>query len=383
MGHWQRKLAGVVHTLERGVDGLRRRLGPAPDERRDLAIVPYIGYGSRRRLFVQGRVLANHALQAASESDSVWINLLNMYRRLESDEVPGVKVKASFQSATCEVVTDEEGFFQAWLDSGLPPRGDRSWHEVDVTLPSSPAGAQPSASAVAQVMIPPAEAQFGVISDIDDTVMKTYATDLLRMARLVFLGNARTRLPFPGVAAFYRALGSLNPLFYVSSSPWNLYDLLVDFFKIQGIPLGPLFLRDWGVTSTEFLPTEHHGHKLAVIERLFQFYPRLSFILVGDSGQQDPEIYTQIVRRYPQRVLAVYVRNVVESESRRGAIAELAEEVAASGSALVLAQDTLAMARHAAGQGWIAAAAVEDVAQEVNAGHEKQTPSQAVVIAEE
>lgn len=379
MGRWQRKLAGAVHTLEKRVDGLKRRLRTSPDAQRNLAIVPYLGYGTRRRLFVQGRVLANHAVQAAGESDTVWKNLLNMYRRMESDEVPGVQIKVSFQSAACEVVTDEEGFFRAWLDPGRLQSGSERWQNVDVALSSPPAGEQSAVSAVAQVMIPPAGASFGIISDVDDTVMQTYATDWLRMARLVFMGNARTRLPFRGVAAFYRALGGQNPLFYVSSSPWNLYDLLVDFFRIQGIPLGPLFLRDWGVTSDELLPTDHHGHKMAVIEQLFQFYPNLSFILIGDSGQQDPEIYAQIVRRYPRRVLAVYVRNVVESETRRGAIAELAEEVSASGSTLILAENTLAMAQHAAKRGWIAAEAVQDVAEEVNA----RASSQAVIIGEE
>ena len=71
------------------------------------------------------------------------------------------------------------------------------------------------------------------------------------------------RLPFPGVAAFLRALyagaggGERNPLFYVSSSPWNIYDLLSEFFSLNDIPIGPvLFLRDWGLTDVELVPGE-------------------------------------------------------------------------------------------------------------------------------
>jgi phosphatidate phosphatase APP1 len=82
-------------------------------------------------------------------------------------------------------------------------------------------------------------------------VLQSSVTNFLKMARMVLLGNAHTRLPFEGVAAFYRALqrgasgGEFNPIFYVSNSPWNLYDLLEDFMDVHGVPAGPLFLRDW------------------------------------------------------------------------------------------------------------------------------------------
>jgi phosphatidate phosphatase APP1 len=118
---------------------------------------------------------------------------------------------------------------------------------------------QTDVSADGHILVPPAASQFGVISDVDDTILVSGVTNLLRMARLAFLNNARTRLPFAGVAAFYRALQSgpestlFNPVFYVSSSPWNLYDLLVDFCAVQGIPKGPFMLRDVGVDEDKFL----------------------------------------------------------------------------------------------------------------------------------
>jgi phosphatidate phosphatase APP1 len=76
------------------------------------------------------------------------------------------------------------------------------------------------------VLVPPAGASFGVISDIDDTVVETQVTDRLAMALTVLLRNAHTRLPFKGVAAFYTALHQgrsgedRNPIFFVSGSPW-------------------------------------------------------------------------------------------------------------------------------------------------------------------
>jgi phosphatidate phosphatase APP1 len=201
------------------------------------------------------------------------------------------------------------------------------------------------------------------------------------MARTVFLSNARTRLPFPGVAAFLRALymgpqgSNHDPLFYVSSSPWNLYDLLSDFFNLQGIPDGPvLFLRDWGLTHDEMFPIHNRDYKLRTIRKIISLYDHLPYILIGDSGQEDPEIYTQIASEYPHRVLAVYVRNVSRDLARPKAIQALAERVVQSGSTLILADNTLALAKHAAEQGWIHPRTLEEIQTEKKVDEGPPTP---------
>ena len=219
------------------------------------------------------------------------------------------------------------------------------------------------------VLVPPSDCDFGVISDIDDTVVRTQATNLLKMARITFLGNARTRLPFKGVAAFYQALqqgpaeDGRNPLFYVSSSPWNLYDLLVHFFELQGIPQGPLLLRDLGLDREKFIQTGHRHHKRAQIERLFLRYPDLAWILIGDSGQKDPEIYRDVVRRHPGRVLAIYIRDVSRRRRDR-AVRALGDAASDEGVPLHLVADTAEAAEHAAASGFITPGAVAAVRQD-------------------
>jgi phosphatidate phosphatase APP1 len=212
------------------------------------------------------------------------------------------------------------------------------------------------------------DAKFGVISDVDDTVIHTDAFSLLRMARTVFLGNARTRLPFKGVAAFYQALlkgheqQGINPLFYVSNSPWNLYDLLSDFFNLHNIPIGPiLFLRNWGFTSKDQLPTRRREHKVKTAHTILQLFPHLPFILVGDSGEQDPEIYHELVTLYPHRIRAVYIRNVGRDLARPDVVRALAQKVLQTGCTMILADDTLPLAQHAASQGWIAPEALPGI----------------------
>ena len=236
--------------------------------------------------------------------------------------------------------------------------------EVNLELLSPLPSKQLGTHFTGTVIVPPAAAEFGIISDMDDTVLQTGATSLLSMAKKTLFGNARTRLPFEGVSAFYAALHrGTNPLFYVSSSPWNLYDLLVDFLDVNEIPLGPLMLRDWGISETDFFTGSHGEHKLGTIERIFETYPHLPFILIGDSGQEDPEIYHEIVHNHPDRVLCIYIRDVSEAAARDKEVQKLATELLNDRSELVLVPDTVTAARHAASRGWIEPYWVEEVAE--------------------
>jgi len=212
--------------------------------------------------------------------------------------------------------------------------------------------------AAAEAIVPPATARFGIISDIDDTVLWTNVTNKLNMALMLARTNAHTRKPFKGVAAFYRALrdgaggSEANPVFYVSSSPWHLFGPLVDFLRIQDIPLGPLLLREIGLRDV-FKLNQHGNHKLDKIELILSFYPDMQFVLIGDSGERDPEIYAEVVRRHPKSVRMIYIRNVNPDPARIDALDRLIEEVSATGTQLVLAPDSVFAASHAAAEGLI------------------------------
>ncbi len=386
MSDWQKALAPYLNDLENQIDALKYRLhdrlgGPGP-----IKIIPYRGYGRSDRLYLKGRVLEDKGVSLATPDDRLWDNLLNMYRRMESDEIPHARLAVRFGEKTQEVIADEEGYFEVWCEPQPKLSPASPWQTIQLELISPVAKAQAEpVRAVGQILLPPPQAKFIVISDIDDTVVRTDATHWLRMARIVFLSNARTRLPFPGVAAFYRALyngadnQTGNPLFYVSSSPWNLYDLLVEFFSLQGIPDPVLFLRDWGLTRNEILPIDNREHKLALIHQMLDFYPDLPFILIGDSGQQDPEIYAEIAEQYPRRILAVYIRNVSRGLKRPAAVQALAEKVVQARSTMVIADDTLTLARHAFQQGWISADSFPDIHQEKQKDESPPTPLEAVL----
>lgn len=358
MADWRRVLGAISTNVEDRYDTLKLRLKLRLGALDPLVVLPYRGHGNRQALFLRGRVLEHQGITGVGEDDSVWENVLNMYRRFTSDEIAGALVRATFQGEAYDVVTDADGYFDLKITPKRLEPAPLGWHPIELVLLAPKARGQGEVRSTGQILVPPDSAEFGVISDIDDTVVKTSVTDKLKMARIVLLGNAHTRLPFPGVSMFYKALqgGSDglrgNPIFYVSSSPWNLYDVIVDFFALQDIPLGPLFLRDFGLNDERFFESGHTRHKLERIQPLFETYPQLPFILIGDSGQEDPEIYRQLVHAYPGRVRAIYIRDVV-GPLRHGEVLAIRDEVQALGVEMLLLDDTLAAAEHAVRQGYI------------------------------
>lgn len=357
MSGWHRRIARIANYVEGYFDSAKSRIGRRLRKSSPVKIFSYRGFGSTQTIYLKGRVLIDKGIQTL-ETDGRWKNFVNTFKRFNSDEVPGARLRASVYDTHAEITADQEGFFEASIPLQHPLPSDRLWHEIRYELIHAPGFTAGSEQEQGLALVPPMSARFGIISDMDDTVLQTNATSTIRMIGTLLFGNARTRLPFEGVASFYQALQKgadqeLNPLFYVSSSPWNLYDLLMEFITLQGIPPGPLFLRDWGVSEEEVLPTGHRSHKLATIKRIMETLQHLPFILIGDSGQEDPEIYNEVVKLYPDRILAIYIRNVSRNPHRSIAIRNLAEEVASAGSTLVLTDDTATAAQHAVTQGWI------------------------------
>lgn len=371
MNNWKKHLLNTAVSVETDLDNLKRRLALRLHLNDPLMIQPYYGYGTDKQVTLQGRVLENEGVTPPMDDDTLWHNVLNAYRQLDSDEVAGAVVKAQFQGQTHTAVTDEEGYFTFNLQPAKRPSSDRLWHNVDLTLLSAPGKQATAVTATGHVLIPPSTAQYGVISDIDDTVLQSSATNYLRAARLIFLQNARTRLPFSGVSAFYQALQqgnsqNGNPIFYVSSSPWNLFLMLTEFFKLQNIPQGPLCLKDYGLSKEHLFTSGHRQHKVAQIEKILTIYPNLPFILIGDSGQKDPEIYAEIAENHPHRILAIYIRDVSE-DNRDLEVMRIADETTAVGIDMLLVPDSLAAADHAVRRGWIDPQTLPAIAQEKTA----------------
>ena len=168
----------------------------------------------------------------------------------------------------------------------------------------------------------PHSTQYGFISDIDDTVLVSHSASTGKKLRVLFTSNPRSRKTFSDVVRYYELLSMAhtepevpNPFFYVSSSEWNLYDYLNEFFKFNGLPKGVFLLNDikrW----YQLLKTgkTKHQAKLEKVARLLDVFPKQKFVLLGDNSQSDPEIYAATANRYPERIVAIYLRNIASTK---------------------------------------------------------------------
>jgi phosphatidate phosphatase APP1 len=347
------RILSILYFAKRQVSRLKLWVWVKVGFVKKVQIQPYVGYGNEKELYLVGRVLVDRGIQASSPEDRFWRNFRKMRKRFLTIVFPGVDVEAELEGKIIRVTTDEEGYFEIIL-----PLDDleihQGWQSIRLRLLHDLLGRATEVNATGEVYFPVANPDYGIISDIDDTILTTGAMRMWEMLKVTFTQNAHTRIPFAGVSEFYDALRKgcdqilSNPIFYVSSSPWNIYDFLMEFLDAHDIPKGPLMLRDIGLSRDQFIAGSHEVHKLKQINHILDVFQELSFILIGDSGQKDPQIYLEVVKTHPGRILAVYIRDVSSAE-----LSLLASEFLLQGVELILVKDTTAAAAHALSKGWI------------------------------
>jgi phosphatidate phosphatase APP1 len=307
-----------------------------------LRIVLYGGYGDAREVLVRGRVLEERPGPEPGIGDRRLANFWRAWEQFESDEVPGVQLCLELGEARSHVVTDADGYFSATIALGAPAGPGWLLLHARVTHVPYPTSLLPVAQT--ELLIPSEQARFAVISDIDDTILRTHVGNTAKMLYLTLLGNALTRRSFEGTRELYHGLaiaGGGAPFFYVSKSVWNIFPLLEQFIREQGLPRGPLLLRKARLLRDRALPE----HKPGAIAELLRTYPRLSFVLVGDSGERDLEIYLEIARRHPGRIGTILIRNV-SSPARAQALRRIAQREAVPGCSVLLFEDAQQAIRH-------------------------------------
>jgi phosphatidate phosphatase APP1 len=284
-------------------------------------IVVYDGFADPRGFFISGRVLRQDGTGAPDQQASEADNLVRTVKALESDEVPSLDVDVEIHGVHYRATTDDDGVFRVEVN-GLSATASlpTGTHAVTVRLapPRFGQAGQPArfeaVAATGSIVVVDDADQLAVISDIDDTVVKTHVTSKVELMKTVLLKNGAQLDPVQGAAANYRRAqaAGVKVFFYLSGSPQNFYTRLHTFLEAQRFPRGPLLLKNIGDDSL----TKQHGYKSARLEALFARFPRLRFILVGDSGEHDPEIYRGIRDQYPDRVVATVIRQAPGADNR-------------------------------------------------------------------
>jgi phosphatidate phosphatase APP1 len=379
--HVRQYLKDFAINADDHLDSARRRIDARFGFNRPRHISAYRAFSDGEQVELFGRVLARPPLGGPRNDDQWWENLLNTYRRFSGDDVPGVALQARFGNASAQTTTDAEGYYRVRLPVDGMPAGTL-WENASVAL------ADGSLLTPQPVMQVDPRAGFAVISDIDDTILQSSIVEWKTAAQLVFLHNARTRKPLLGVGHLYQAFQAgvkadvRNPIFYVSNSPWNLYDLLDDFLELNAIPFGPLFLRKMGLHPEEVLGGGSGDHKLQRVRELIQQFPTLRWVLLGDSGQRDAETYSAIAQEFGDRIIAIYIRDVDPDPDtpRDQTVDGFIKKIAGTQVPMLLVADSIAIAEHAQGLGLIDAAAIPGIATEV--GQDAQRPTLGKATAE-
>ena len=276
--------------------GLRRR-GWRP------LVVGFTGYGGPGWARVLARVLL-----APPDTRPRQVTLGRGWRRFLSAGVADVPVTVTVGGRTHEVTSGRGGYLDTVLEADLEP----GWGEARFDI----AGREPSTAALR--VVDPA-AGLGLVSDIDDTVIVTALPRPLLAAWNTFVRHETTRSPVPGMAALYAEVLAAHadaPVFYLSTGPWNVAKVLEQFLDRHGYPAGPMLMTDWGPTTQGWFRSGQE-HKRRELRRLLADLPHLAWLLVGDDGQHDPQIYAELAEEAPDRVRAVAIRELSAAEQVR------------------------------------------------------------------
>ena len=254
--------------------------------------------------------MAGNVVTPSRYGNNALSNALRLIRLFLVRPIPRVRVRLQWGDQQCDSITETDGFFKfEWQSVSSVAAG---WHPVTVHLLNTQ-----GVAGEGKIFVPHAT-QYAYISDIDDTVLVSHSATTGKKLRVMFTKNPRSRKTFADVVKYYRLLSLahtdptvLNPFFYVSSSEWNLYDDLNEFFKHNDLPKGAFLLNQIKRWYQLFKTgTTRHQGKLIRIVRILEAFPKQRFILLGDSSQSDPTIYAAIANKYPNNIVAIYIRNI-------------------------------------------------------------------------
>lgn len=288
-------------------------------------IIPFRTYGTSTHLYAKGRALEDENINLSNKG--FFPMLWNTYKRFGTDLIKNTPLLLTLQDGrSIETETDNQGYFliDQTVENLLEMLDDDGFlkYEISFSTKFKRRKIQSDNRFKGEILIPSETAKFGVISDVDDTIIHTGLTSRFkwRVVKNTVFKRAEKRIPLEGAADFYIQLqngktgNDCNPIFYVSHSPWNLYHYLELFLETNKFPKGPILLRDFvNPFSKEFWSSAKKAEKpekQKEILNILKTYPKLPFILIGDSGEHDPDIYIEIAEAHPERILAIYMRSV-------------------------------------------------------------------------
>jgi phosphatidate phosphatase APP1 len=298
-------------------------------------ISAYKGYGNSEEIVVLGHVFKSMGIasgdQEKEKHNNLYQNARAMLKRYAVTPLSGARVEVHIGNERHVAISDEDGFIRTAIKN---PNLQPGWHKYTFKYHPGLDGVEETIQVTEDLLILGDDGT-SIISDIDDTFLVSHSTKPMKKVWLLMSKNAERRRFFDDVIDHYHLLNinqedQENGIFFVSSSEWNLYDFLQEVCEQKGMPKGVMLLKSIkkGLRQAMKSGGGNHSHKLIKIRRIMEFYPGRKFVLLGDNGQKDPYIYEQVANFYPGRIRAIYLRNVVEKNTKK--VRKIAKKLARS-----------------------------------------------------
>ena len=266
-------------------------------------VMPFPGYGGPDWVRVVGRVMI---VPPVKRTESGEYASVRGWRSFVAVPIGFAQVTVTIGDVSHEVVADRGGV----IDTVLPATLEPGWQ----TLTMSVEGQEPVES---RVFIVGPDVRFGVVSDVDDTVMVTALPRPLVAAWNSFVVDEHARQPVAGMAVLLERIVRENPgapVVYLSTGAWNIAPTLTRFLTRHLFPPGAILLTDWGPTHDRWFRSGK-AHKASNLRRLASEFPHVRWLLIGDDGQHDDELYTTFTSEHPGHVAAVAIRRLSAAEA--------------------------------------------------------------------
>jgi phosphatidate phosphatase APP1 len=294
----------------------------------------YNGFVNETCIIVMVHVIKLSPRQRKTFNTNLLKNFFSLIRLFMVSPYKDAVIFLKWGEETFITTSESDGFFKFEFCPKLIH--EPGWYDVEVFLDSLSGKIRGHGS----VFIP-YKTQVAFISDIDDTLLVSHTSNLAKRLLVLLTRNERSRKSFEGVINHYQLLANssaetrkeTNPFFYVSSSEWNLYSFLMEFTEFNQFPKG-VFLLGQMKKIKDFWRSGQNNHstKFIRIVRILETYSTQKFVLLGDDSQQDPVIYESIAEHFPDKILAVYLRKVRDSNYKN--VTKIAEKIQSKGVAV-------------------------------------------------
>ena len=270
-------------------------------------ILLYNAYGNAHHILIQGRMEEKKTFSQAKKDDSWFQNLWRTLRQVKGEEIKNRTIFALVNGEKFQSQGDDEGYFS--FDITTQHALKTGYEKIILTIEGN------SDASEAEAMIVGSEPLVGIISDFDDTIIVSNVTNKVELGYNTVFKNYKQRTVVPTMLERFEKILTQNPkdapstLFILSGSPQQLFFAVEDFLAFHHFPRHTLILKKAHGDNTDPL-TDQFAYKTQKIERLIKLYPTMEWIMFGDSGERDAEVYKFIKKKYPSKVRAYYIRDV-------------------------------------------------------------------------